>query len=101
MILTTEGRRPETRRTTEEDKETVADAFKTQKNSVKESFCEQDYCAHLTGGPLMGDPAHWSSVDFLDKKKDRRYHIKQRCSIVPFFRGYQEVLNEQGIHSNH
>jgi len=36
--------------------ETVPDASKTQKDSVKDSFCEQNYCALLTGGPLMGDP---------------------------------------------
>ena len=35
--------------------ETVADAFKTQKDVFNESFCERNYCAYLTGGPLMGD----------------------------------------------
>lgn len=36
--------------------ETVARTLKTQKTSVKVSFCEQYSYALLTGGPLMGDP---------------------------------------------
>jgi hypothetical protein len=31
-------------------KDMVADVSKTQKDSFKDSFCEQNYCALLTGG---------------------------------------------------